>query len=266
MTWEVANEPRAWEGVEAGAGFDPFVKWCDETCGYIKSLDPHRLVTLGSEGAVGCCDRLDIFELAHSSPHIDYTTAHIWPKNRGWFRDDTWKTDLAPSIQKAMDYLHAHESVSRRLSRPLVIEEFGLSRDAGECTVESATTARDEFFRTIFHAIMQAPPESALAGFNFWSWGGYGRAATNTTRAFTDGPEDFKWRQGDEWLGDPPEEAQGLNSIFDVDLSTLEIIRQTSRDAFCATNVMADPGTDERREHSELAEMSDGGHASWENT
>jgi mannan endo-1,4-beta-mannosidase len=160
-----------------------------------------------------------------------------------------------------MDYLHAHESVSRRLNRPLVIEEFGLSRDAGHCTVESDTTARDEFFRTIFQAVVEAPPESALAGFNFWSWGGYGRAATNTTRAATHGPEDFKWRPGDEWLGDPGEEAQGLNSVFDVDLSTLEILRQTAQEIFCASNVLPDPGAPELQMDSELAQISAGDHA-----
>jgi mannan endo-1,4-beta-mannosidase len=55
----------------------------------------------------------------------------------------------------------------------------------------------------------------AIAGTNFWTWGGYGRA----------GQEDFMWLPGDDFTGDPPQEHQGLNSVFDTDTSTLEVIR-----------------------------------------
>ena len=60
---------------------------------------------------------------------------------------------------------------------------------------------------------------TAISGTNFWTWGGYGRAAH----------EDFKWRKGDGFVGDPPQEPQGLNSVFDSDKSTLEIILKYSK-------------------------------------
>ncbi len=56
---------------------------------------------------------------------------------------------------------------------------------------------------------------SPLAGCNFWGWGGEGRAQH----------PDFQWQNGDtSYVGDPYAEPQGVNSVFDTDKKTLEII------------------------------------------
>ncbi|MDB5910067.1 MAG: mannanase [Massilia sp.] len=34
------------------------------------------------------------------------------------------------------------------------------------------------------------------------------------------------WKPGDDFIGDPPQEEQGLHSVFDSDASTLAIIRE----------------------------------------
>ena len=57
-----------------------------------------------------------------------------------------------------------------------------------------------------------------IAGANFWAYSGVGRAAEN--QVF--------WKKGDDLLGDPPMEEQGLNSVFDSDTSTWKII-----EAYC---------------------------------
>ena len=54
----------------------------------------------------------------------------------------------------------------------------------------------------------------AIAGSNFWAWGGRGRT----------GNADFMWKAGDPFTGDPPQEAQGLFSLFDSDASTLQVV------------------------------------------
>ena len=54
-----------------------------------------------------------------------------------------------------------------------------------------------------------------MAGTNIWTWGGEGHAVH----------PDNVWRAGDPFLGDPPQEPQGYNSIFLGDRSTLSIIR-----------------------------------------
>jgi mannan endo-1,4-beta-mannosidase len=37
------------------------------------------------------------------------------------------------------------------------------------------------------------------------------------------------WKPGDPFTGDPPQEAQGLFSVFDRDTSTLQIISEHAR-------------------------------------
>jgi len=49
----------------------------------------------------------------------------------------------------------------------------------------------------------------------FWAWGGFGRAT----------PGHVYWQRGDEYLGDPAQEEQGLNAVFDID-PTISLIRE----------------------------------------
>ena len=60
-----------------------------------------------------------------------------------------------------------------------------------------------------------AKENGVLAGTNFWAFGGYGRH-------FKDDP---MWSNGDDLMGDPPQEEQGLNSVFDTD-STMTVIKE----------------------------------------
>ena len=53
-----------------------------------------------------------------------------------------------------------------------------------------------------------------VAGCNFWGWGGLAE------------PEHEMWQRGDDYTGDPAQEAQGLNSVFACDSSTIATIKQ----------------------------------------
>ena len=57
---------------------------------------------------------------------------------------------------------------------------------------------------------------STLAGINFWAWGGEGRPSV---------PEGL-WKQGDNFIGDPPHESQGWYSVFENDKSTIAVIKK----------------------------------------
>ena len=59
-----------------------------------------------------------------------------------------------------------------------------------------------------------------MAGVNFWAYSGIGKA--NPDRA------DNMWKIGDDYLGDPPQEAQGLNSVFNSD-QTMKIVKKYNR-------------------------------------
>ena len=55
-----------------------------------------------------------------------------------------------------------------------------------------------------------------IAGTNFWTWGGDGFKQH----------DDAIWRKGDPFTGDPPQEPQGLNSVFNTDYTTLKLIKE----------------------------------------
>ena len=107
------------------------------------------------------------------------------------------------------------------LDKPLVLEEFGFPRDGASLEPGSATTYRDRFFASLFEQVESSSAAGgALRGSNVWSWAGRGRAQHL----------DATWRDGDtHYTGDPPQEPQGLNSIFDADASTLELLRRHAR-------------------------------------
>jgi len=123
------------------------------------------------------------------------------------------------TIQKAVNYINQHLIYARQLNKPITLEEFGLSRDYEICSPGTPTTARDKYYKIIFDVVYDSAAAGApIAGTNFWSWGGVGRGKN----------KDNVWRVGDPFVGDPPQEPQGFNSIYDTDLSTLSIIKEHS--------------------------------------
>ena len=219
MAWQLANEPRP--GHRDGRGFarlPAYNTWVDSTAALIKSIDPNHLVSTGSEGTKGCLEDEPCFLDAHASKNIDYLTFHMWPKNWGWFDTANPDDTFAPAMQKARDYMSSHLELAMKLDKPIVLEEFGLDRDGGEFAAEAPTTLRDRFYGIVFDQVESSlGSDGPLRGTNFWAWGGHGRAEH----------EDYLWREDDRsYTGDPPQEPQGLYSVFNSDASTLEKVRR----------------------------------------
>ncbi len=222
MAWQLANEPRAGSSILPGHHVIPeFVRWVHETAGFIKSLTSEQLVSTGSEGLAGCVGDEDCLREAHASEHVNYLTVHIWPRNWGWLEDENMSLGYADAEQKTREYLKRHLAVAEALDKPLVLEEFGLCRDQGALLPGTPTTVRDRYFRFLFGEVEASLARGGpLFGSNVWSWGGQGRAEH----------EDGLFRRGDSsFTGDPPQEPQGLNSIFDCDGSTIDVIRGHAR-------------------------------------
>lgn len=212
MAWELANEPRPMrtDAIEA------YKNWISTTAGYIKSIDKNHLVTIGTEGFMGTDENWDLFKEIHADKNIDYLTIHIWPKNWGWFKDAPTTENLPVVIEKTAAYINRHESIARQLNKPLVIEEFGLPRDGHAFDPSSTTKLRDEYFGNIFALWADSRKnKGAIAGCNFWAFGGTSRPI----------PGQLFWKDGDEFSGDPPQEEQGLNAVFDSDKSTWKTIQ-----------------------------------------
>lgn len=217
MAWQLANEPRPGFQDEQGlATLQTFYDWIDDTAGYIKSLDVNHLVSTGNEGRVGCIEIPACYLAAHQSENIDYLTFHMWPKNWGWIDAGDMQGTYTKTIEKAQAYIDEHVDYAISLGKPIVLEEFGMERDGGDISPETTTLHRDKFYSYIFNQIEDNVTDGGpFIGSNFWSWGGEGRSAN----------ESGDWVSGsNNYTGDPPQEPQGLNSIFDTDETTLEII------------------------------------------
>jgi len=210
MAWELANEPRPMRP----SANDAYNKWISEVASFIKSKDKNHLVTLGHEGYMGT-ESLELFEKVHADKNVDYLTIHIWPKNWSWFQPASMENDFPQVISKTKDYIDKHVEVARKLNKPLVIEEFGLPRDNHSFDITTTTKLRDHYYQYIFMRWKQSVDSNdVIAGANFWAFNGIARPIKGQTF----------WKEGDDYMGDPPMEEQGLNGVFDSDKSTWDLI------------------------------------------
>lgn len=217
MSWQLANEPRPGNSQTTAAEKQIYIDWVHAAAAYIKTLDAHHLVSSGSEGEMGSVNDMQVFIDAHATPDIDYLTYHMWIRNWSWF-DKTKPAETWPSAwEKAQNYMRAHIDVAKQLNKPLVLEEFGLDRDMGSYAMDSTTEYRDNYFRGVFELMLASLEQGEpSAGYNIWAWNGYGR----TTRA------NYWWQEGDDFMGDPPQEEQGMYGVFDTDASTIAIMKE----------------------------------------
>jgi len=213
MAWELANEPRPGRNAY---WIDEYYRWIKTTAQFIHNIDPNHLVSTGNEGLAGSLGDSTIFVTAHKTKYINYLTFHLWPKNWGWFDAKNIEETYPRTEKNAINYIDQHIGFARELNKPIVMEEFGMPRDSELCKAGTATTARDKFYKKILDIVYDsAATGSPISGTNFWAWGGEGRGQH---------PND-KWQPGDPFVGDPPQEPQGLNSVFNTDSSTIVILK-----------------------------------------
>ncbi|QYO62342.1 glycoside hydrolase 5 family protein [Leptolyngbya sp. 7M] len=208
MSWQIANEPRPMRPEANGA----YKEWIAETARQLKDIAPKQLVSIGHEGWIGTQD-ITLFEEIHADPNVDYVTIHIWPKNWGWFENGKMAEQFGNTGTTTEKYIFENGEVAKRLMKPMVIEEFGLPRDGQSFAVSAKTRLRDKFFRQVIGNVRS---HQHIAGANFWAFGGMARPIRGQ----------LFWKAGDEYMGDPPMEEQGLYSVFDRDHSTWTVIRR----------------------------------------
>ena len=210
MSWQIGNEPRAFSKEALPA----FEHWLAEASSLIRSLDSNHLISIGSEGSWGCENDIACYERICADKNVDYCNIHLWPYNWSWARQDHLVEDLGVSCQNTKEYIDQHLDVCARIKKPLVMEEFGYPRDGFSFTPGSSTVGRDGYYQYVFGLVADnAEKGGYFAGCNFWGWGGFAQ------------PMHEQWQVGDDYTGDPAQEAQGLNSVFVKDASTLKVIR-----------------------------------------
>ena len=217
LSWQLANEPRPGNSKTSDKEKLIYKNWVNDVAKYIHNLDKNHLVSSGSEGLAGSVFDEKLLMDTHASPYVDYMTYHLWIRNWGWYdqhkAEETWPSGLA----KAKDYLNTHIDIAKKVGKPIVLEEFGLDRDDGAYDVKSTTHYRDKYYREVFDLLYKrVKAGDPIAGYNFWAWNGSAR----TSRP------NFWWNDGDEFMGDPPQEQQGMYGVFDSDISTILIIKE----------------------------------------
>ncbi len=208
MSWQLANEPRGM--LQPGK----YRKWIEVTSNYIRNLDRHHLISIGSEGTTSSRLSGNRFVKDHSLENIDYATIHLWPQNWQWYDPSDPRADFLKTWEKVEAYLNSHMQMAKTLNKPLVLEEFGLARDGGSCLPEAGTTRRDHFLDQILAVFWMSLQSGKMHGCNIWSWSGEGRPRE---------PGGF-WGEGHVLIGDPPHEVQGWYGIYDRDSTSLEIL------------------------------------------
>lgn len=213
FSWQLCNEPRAFSQESK----EYLYNWVDETSALIRSLDPNHMISTGSEGRMGCEGDIELFERIHALENISYLNAHMWSLNWSWID----AKDMDGSIDRAIDnceaYLKEHVEIAEQMNKPLVVEEFGLPRDSAEIKRGTPTRHRDRLYSTVFDMVIEASENNGVfSGCNFWAWGGEAEQL----------PESKFWHKGMPYCGDPAQEAQGLNSVYIDDKSTIELINK----------------------------------------
>lgn len=218
MSWQVANEPRV---LMTPDHEEAFAGWLNETVALIKELDPNHLVSTGTEGKHGFLQDMDMYKRLHTNKNIDYLAMHMWPKNWGWYDINNEKETTQVSITNAYAYMDEHIVVAKQLKKPIVMSEFGFPREKESLLLDASVENRNTFYEAIFNRIVESQKEKGiLAGLNFWGFAGFARTYPENKSG--------KWKHGDDFTADPPQEPQGLNSVFSSDVSTLNLIKKAN--------------------------------------
>ena len=168
LAWNLINEPRC-ESWLVGDCEEKLQSWIESESAFVKQLDPNHLVTVGEEGFWASDSEYEFanptwwakkmgqnFKLNHMPDSIDFATIHIWP--------DTWSRP-EESFQKAWILEHMRQA-EEELGKPLILEEFGKSLEAGDDIAR-----RDQVYRSVQETVEDSAREGhALKGSLFWNW------------------------------------------------------------------------------------------------
>ena len=168
MAWELGNEPRCKNGTafDSDSGWDKrtLTTWAGEMSGFIKSLDPNHLVSVGDEGFLDGSDPQAHFAyraeggVDHAAltalPSVDFGTFHLYP------------ADWHAPPQFAERWISDHVALARALGKPTILEEYGakVSRDPplrGE--ISAGFSARRDAYQNWNEAVLARGGNGALS-------------------------------------------------------------------------------------------------------
>eukprot|EP01026_Neomeris_dumetosa_P003377 TRINITY_DN10902_c0_g1_i3.p1 TRINITY_DN10902_c0_g1~~TRINITY_DN10902_c0_g1_i3.p1 ORF type:complete len:235 (+),score=25.16 TRINITY_DN10902_c0_g1_i3:1-705(+) len=125
-------------------------------------------------GIWALCQGID-FEQVHSIPGIDYATAHYYPVQKGWDWQNQRPCDKQCKFEWVLQYAQTHVSNAKKIGKPFVIEEFGVSLyktyvDEKERSIFYTENDRLTFYKEILGFFTAQIDElDAAGGAIFWT-------------------------------------------------------------------------------------------------
>eukprot|EP01024_Parvocaulis_polyphysoides_P047235 TRINITY_DN447_c0_g1_i1.p1 TRINITY_DN447_c0_g1~~TRINITY_DN447_c0_g1_i1.p1 ORF type:complete len:420 (-),score=78.55 TRINITY_DN447_c0_g1_i1:1613-2872(-) len=180
FAWNLINEPRSDNGWCDQGCMNMIQGWIDEMSGFLKSVDPNHMITVGEEGFYGWDSGREWvnpdawngdygswamksgqnFVNNHAGSNIDYAGIHIWV--------DNWAIYYEPH-SFFQQWIQEHANDARSLNKPLVIEEFGKQawNDA------EMSWVRDPYFYMAYQATIDSlKNDDVIRGIMWWEWEG----------------------------------------------------------------------------------------------
>ncbi|KAI5779132.1 putative mannan endo-1,4-beta-mannosidase C [Geopyxis carbonaria] len=179
MAWELANEPRcAADSVrnlprsDAGCSPEVITAWMASMAQFIKSLDPHHLVTTGSEGGFNHAGDEDWayngsdggdFDAELAAHGVDFGTFHSYP--------DWW----SKTVEWGNTWVRDHAASQRKVGKPVVFEEYGWLTPAARLEYLNRTVDASETRVAVVGGWQKIAVEEKMAGDMYWQfgWGGW---------------------------------------------------------------------------------------------
>ncbi|KAB8976012.1 hypothetical protein FH972_026890 [Carpinus fangiana] len=131
FAWEIMNEPRCHLANHSGCNTTIVTNWASQFSAWVKSLDPHHMVTLGEEGWFTPKDGYGDGTYAYQGTEgmdfvnnlgistLDYATVHCYPISYGY----TTKNGYGPAWGST--WITQHDQAGAKAGKPVAVEEYG---------------------------------------------------------------------------------------------------------------------------------------------
>lgn len=98
------------------------------------------------------------------------------------------------------------------MNKPLILEEFGLPKDNVVFNRKSLTVLRNRYYGEVSEMVKEHTiQKSVFRRCSFWAWGRFVQ------------PRHLFWQKGGDYMRDPGQEEQGLDSACDTD-ATVKLV------------------------------------------
>ncbi|KAJ7038094.1 glycoside hydrolase [Mycena alexandri] len=143
FAWEMMNEARCLGDLPAGPACVPgsgtLATWYKEQSDFIRSLDPHHLITTGGEGHFFWKTQDPVFSTDYNFngqagedfdfdltlPNIDFATYHMYPQT--WYPQLDFPGSNFSVEAWGLFWIDAHANAAKKAGKPLILEEFGIT-------------------------------------------------------------------------------------------------------------------------------------------